>query len=296
MSGSGGDNAASTSASTGLLSEEVRRELDAIFNWNPRHLHLGSPVPTPTTKATATHSPWFYDRHLGANLILRHVKHLPSLVPSLVNNVDDLLRAVSPTLPRIWDLPTAEQRRKLLKFDDGIAEDEKAVVEAYNNTVPTFCNPVASTLALHPKASASEWSSLLKWTTSVHPSGYAIADGQLRIRYSKDAASLLNSMDSDTRTIVEKMKNDRSSLATWEFKSLTTGIDDVMKAVGTLGEFSWTGCDPRKCSKKKHRIWTKEVRKAKVGPDAKHPPWNVNVCAFTPTSVDVADYSTGPIC
>jgi hypothetical protein len=44
MSGSGGDNTASTSTSTELLSEEVRRELDAIFCWNPVRLCPAPPM------------------------------------------------------------------------------------------------------------------------------------------------------------------------------------------------------------------------------------------------------------
>jgi hypothetical protein len=236
----------------------------------------------------------FFDRHFSANLILRHVKQLPSLVPDLANNVDRTLRAASATLPRTWDLPTAEQRKRPL---DNVAKDEKAVVEAYMKAAPTFCEPVAATLALHPKASASGWSSLVSWSTSVRPSAYAIAGGQLQFKFNsdmQDAARLLNTMDSDTRNIVEKLRDAESPLGTWEFKSIATGSDEVMKAVGTLGRFSWTGCNlknNKKCSMSKHQTWTDLVGKTVVGPDASHPPWNLTVCAFTPTLVDVADYS-----
>jgi len=300
MSGSGGDNTASTSTSTDLLSGEVRREIDAIFGWNPLHLYLTPPT-LPHQKSTSkptTRGPSFYDRHFSDDLILQHVKRLPSLVPDLASNVDHTLRAASATLPRTWNLPTAGQRDHALRFVDNVAEDEKAVVEAYMKTVPTFCEPVASTLALHPKASASGWSNLLTWSTSVRPSGYAIADGQLRIKFRRDieeAARVLDSMDSDTRKIVEKIRDANVPLCTWEFKSIATGSDEVMKAVGTLGKFPWTGCDTKKCPKKKQQTWTERARQVVVGSDANDPPWNLNVCAFTPTLTDDADYSIEPI-
>ena len=300
MSRSGGDDTASTSTSIKSLSEEVHRELDAIFHWNPDRLYSArSMLPREgrarkatgtsktTSKATGTREPSFYDRHLSDNLILRNVKRLPSLVPDLANNVDRVLRAASATLPRTWNRMTAKQRKDELATRARVARDEKAVVEAYIKTTAEFCAPVASTLALHPNDSDSEskWHSLLVWSTFTHPSGYAIADAQLRIDYddhSEIVAHLLNTMDSDTRNIVEKLWGDESSLGTWEFKSITTGSDGVMKAVCTLGKFSWTGCDAKKCSKQKHKIWTKRVRQTVVGPDAENTPWNFNVlvCAF----------------
>jgi len=279
------DNTAATLTSTELLSEEVRHELNAIFDWNPVHLRPAPPMlPSRSRRrATGTHQPSFFDGHFSGDLILRQVKRLPSLVPDLANNVDRTLRAAEATLPCTWDLLTAAQRKRPL---DNVAKDEKAVIKAYMKTTPTFCEPVASTLTLHPKASTSGWSSLISWSTSVHPSMYAIANGQLQFKFNsnvEDAARLLNTMDSDTRKIVEKLRDAESPLGTWDFKSITTGSDEVMQAVGTLGKFSWTGCNLKSsegCSGSKHRIWTNTARNTVVGPDARDPPWNLTVCAF----------------
>jgi hypothetical protein len=59
--------------------------------------------------------------------------------------------------------------------------DAKGVTNFCDKTNATFCKPLASTLALHPNASISDWTGLLVWTQSVSSSGYAIMDGELRI-------------------------------------------------------------------------------------------------------------------
>jgi len=51
MSGSGGDNMTSTSTSTApALSEEVRQEIQALFDWNPSRLEPH--FPASSSKAT----------------------------------------------------------------------------------------------------------------------------------------------------------------------------------------------------------------------------------------------------
>ena len=73
---------------------------------------------------------------------------------------------------------TAKQRKRDVENLD--LTDEKGVADFYNLTAARFYTPVASTLALHPKASISEWGSLLVWSQSVSSSGYEIMDGDHR--------------------------------------------------------------------------------------------------------------------
>ena len=97
MGDSGGDNVASSSTLTEPVSE-VRREIEALFCWNPRRLQPG-PLSPGKKATTSTHPPAFYDKHFDDRLILRHVKRLPSLVRDLATNVDQALLAASETLP-----------------------------------------------------------------------------------------------------------------------------------------------------------------------------------------------------
>jgi hypothetical protein len=123
MSGSGRDNVASSSTLTEPVSE-VRREIEALFCWNPRRLQPG-PL-SPGKKSTAsTRPPAFYDKHFDNRLILRHVKRLPSLVRDLATNVDQALLATSETLPPAFNAITAEQREWDMRNMPRIVRDEK---------------------------------------------------------------------------------------------------------------------------------------------------------------------------
>jgi len=282
MSGPGGDNVASGST--------LHQEIKDLFRWNPRPLIL--PKVPKKTYTTKTRPPAFYDKHFDDRLILQHVKCLPSLVQSLATNVDQVLSAALKTLPS-KPLPMSAERRDT---DAGTfsrtAPDEKAVANYYDKTTAAYCLAIASALVLHPKTSMmSEWVPLLTWTQSVSSTGYAIMNGELQIKAEEDILEnhkaalqgMLASMDPEIRQMYGKMKGPPSmSLATWEFKSVTTGSDAVMNAVRNLGKFSWTYCaDLDWKIADKHKAQRRKVGQIKVGPDAQKPPWNLNVSSFT---------------
>jgi hypothetical protein len=154
-------------------------EIEALFSWNPPAL---KPV-TLTGKKPSTKSrpPAFYDKHFSDPLVLLCVKRLPSLVQDLAANVDRALRAASETLPPVDGFYTATDMERVVWNINKNVKDEKGVAKFYDKTTGMFCTPLASTLALHPKASNSNWRSLLEWTQSVSSSGYVIMDGELGI-------------------------------------------------------------------------------------------------------------------
>jgi len=287
MHGSGNDNTASPL--TGL-SKSVRKEIEALFSWNPPLLVPATPIPR-QSKSTSTRPLSFYDKHFAENLILKHVKPLPSLTLSLGDNIDRVLRDSGPMLPRAWaPLMTAATREFQVENEGNDVRREIGVVGFYLGNTAKFCTPMASTLALYPNAPKSKWRSLLRWSQSVRSSDYAVPDGELQFRqYKPNHDYLLNAMDSDTRKVVEQMRNDATPMATWEFKSLTTGSDDVMKAVLKLHNFKWVYCDPKACSERQK--WTITAGGIAVGPDAEQTPWDLNVCSFIPTLADVTEYS-----
>jgi hypothetical protein len=265
-------------------SPEVLDEIEALFSWNPPRLILA-----PKKKhSTATRLPSFYYKHFSTNLVLKRVERLPSLVQDLASNVDKALSAASATLPPLKGFITAEQRRFDLRRIEKEVTDEKGVANFYDKYTAKYCSDLASTLALHPAASFSEWDSLLIWTQSVSSSGYAIMDGLLRFIAESDEdiegprAHIVESMENAKRRIFEEMRNSKTPLASYEIKSLSAGSAEVMIAVPNLGKFCWTYCDARKCrTNPKHEKAKSNVKQVVVGPDPQAPPWTFPVCSFS---------------
>jgi hypothetical protein len=264
----------------------IHDETQRLFSWNPPAL---KPVTLPGKKpSTKSRPPAFYDKHIFGPLVLRCVKRLPSLVQDLAANVDHALHAASETLPPVRRFYTAEDMERVVWSIDKNIKDEKGVANFYDKTTGMFCTPLASTLALHPKASTSNWRTLVEWTQSVSSSGYAIMDGELGIiaaaSDNEDAAQemILATMESETRRIFDEIRDSRDPFVTWEIKSPFAGPLEVMLAVPNLGIFSWTSCTYPEClTNEKHINEVKRNKNIKVGVDALAPPWNVNVSLFT---------------
>lgn len=261
---------------------DIRNEIEALLSWNPPRL-----ISVATKKKlSSTRPPSFYDKHFSKDLVLQRVERLPSLVPALANNVDTALHAASATLPPPNGFITAQRRTEDLGNIDVRVGDEKAVADFYNQTTAKYCSPLASTLALHPTASFSQWTSLLFWTQSVRSTGYAIIHGVLRFfgesgiqTIEAIRAKIVKEMESDKRRIFEKMRKSESPLSTWEIKRLSAGPIEVMTAVPNLGKFSWTFCKVTNClMEPKHKKAIERVAQVVVGPDAKAPLRRIPVC------------------
>jgi hypothetical protein len=208
----------------------IHDEIEVLFSWNPPFLQ-----PTTLTckkPSTSTRQPTFYDKHFTPLLVLWSVKCLPSLVKDLAANVDRTLHAASETLPTTTKHFTiAEAKEYRLWNVEKTITDEKGVANFYDITA-SFCTLLASTLALHPKASNSEWKSLLVWTQSISSSGYAIIDGELRISRAADDEvvrhlMIMETMESKTCRIFKEIRDSSSPFGTWEIKSPFAGSHDV---------------------------------------------------------------------
>ena len=282
---------ASTSAA-GEPPSKILQEIEALFSWNPPHL-IPTPLQPGKKPLTSTCPPafydklTFYDKHIAVDKALLEVKRLPSLIQQLAENVDKALHAASEMLPSLKGFITAEDRERDIQNLSWIVPDENGVASYYDITTARFCTPLASTLALHPQASSSQWHSLVVWTTSVPRSGYAIMDGLLLFMPIEEDdsekskykwAKIMERMDSEKcRTFVE-MSRATTALGSWEMKSTSARSQEVMRAVPTLGKFSWTFCNSETCLvPHKH---AKELEKGKntpVGRDAQNPPWNLDI-------------------
>jgi hypothetical protein len=188
-------------------------------------------------------------------------------------------------LPPPEGLLTAKQiERAVVKLDVAM-QDEKAVASFYDKTTATFCAPVASTLALHPRT--LDWLNLVVWTQSGN-SAYAIADGFLRIVSSVQSsdkhrairAMLENAITDETRVIYRSLRGHFPSLATLEMKNLAAGRYEVIRAIPNLENvpFDWPMCEVPNCVELKTR--PRELRRVAdvgrvVGPDAENTPWRL---------------------
>ena len=145
-------------ASTSAASQStVLNEINALFSWNPPLLKLSAPQSKLTRKLS------FFDQHFSPQLVLKRVVPLRSLVQDLANTVDLALEEAKDTLPALSDenFITTGVRKVLLKKTTSSMTKEITVATFYEKTTGLFCPYVASTLALHPTASFSEWESLL---------------------------------------------------------------------------------------------------------------------------------------
>ncbi|KAM6493938.1 hypothetical protein JOM56_010299 [Amanita muscaria] len=289
----------SSSASDPL--SEIPQELKDLFSWNPPPLN---PLPFLGTKmSTRTHPPAFFDRHFRPELKLLRVKRLPSLVRDIAAIVDEtIMNSFNDgfQFPPSGKLPSAEQLEfSVLNIDWDMA-DEKAVASFYDKTTATFCAPVASTLALR----LSDWNTLLVWTQSVNVSGYAIADGFLKVasptNLAKKETQLKEAMGEETLRHLQVLSTRRASLVTNEFKNLAAGGPEVMLAIPNLSNspsFDWTGCEFPNCALMTHHVKEREkIATVFLGPDAKNTPWTIapaSVSALLPASVPPPSLSTG---
>jgi hypothetical protein len=282
--------AASAGAPPGVL-----KEIQDLFDWNPPAL-----IPK-AKKSTTTRPPSFFDKHFGDEHVLKRVRRLTTLIHDLDENVNKALDEASDFLPPLDEFLTTKQRHVAIKGIDYAARDEKAVGNFYNMTTAQYCPYVASTLALHPKASSSNWLNLLSWTQSVSSSGYAISiDGQLCLIQNfngKEQEETFNEIIDKIvidPVIFKEMMDSQEPFATWEFKSSATGSVDVMESVPGLGEFNWKKCTECRNDtiKKNHQRAVDNVKKLVVGCDMRDPPWLKSpVCSYSLIAKNCVDHT-----
>ena len=222
-------------------------------------------------------------KHIPVDKALREVKHLSSLVQQLMENVNTALCTASETLPSLKGFITAEDHERDIENISQIVPDEKGVASYYDKTIARFCVPLASTLTLHPQASSSQWHSLVIWTTSVPCSCYGIMNGLLHFmpmpengNKKSKGATIMERMESEKCHTFMEMSRATMSLGSWEMKSTSTGPQEVMRVVPTLGKFSWTFCNSEAWFvTQKHAKQLEKGKNTPVGPDAQNPPWNL---------------------
>jgi hypothetical protein len=288
---------ASTSASSGPP-HVVVDEIQKLFKWNPPLLYSAPAGQAQAGKISQTRGPSFYDKHFRDDMVLKRVKRFPDLTTQLAENVDKSLAGeAAMKLSDLDGFVTDKQRKENNVQMSKSMKDEKDIANYYDKTTANYCSRVASTLAFRQ----SRWmGTLLNWTQSPRKADYAIPDGQLCLmNVEKDdpdeqvREDSMKTLDPNTREILDKMREDMSTLATWEFKSLTVGHVDVMTAVSNLGTFPWTYCKAPDYLKNKEYVEArKKVAMVIIGCDALDPPWKLPVSLHS-LNRKVAHHTTG---
>jgi len=274
-------------------SRTILQELNDLFSWNPPLLYFDPQK----TKSTASRQPTYFDKHLSDDLILKRVVHVPSLVRNLAEIVDLALEKAKPSLPpSTKHFITAEQRDDIVGRRGTQVRSEKGVATFFERTTAEFCPPVASTLLLHPGA-VPPWQSLIQYTSDVSSSGYAINDGEhafipqsLETIAGRNREKILEDMGVDTRNIIQKMRESRTPLTTFELKGLTVGRAKVMHGITGMSEFSWECCEFNPCEEANHKRGRNQAAQIVRGLDASRPPWNFLVCSYTLYSTFCSSY------
>lgn len=165
----------------------VPEEVQFVLDWNPpllatRQEASDLPVPQDTAHNTIwyTRPAAFYDKHLASHLILKHVVYLDTLVSAMESTVDQAIQDASNVLPKnSGALPTPPMIRDDVIWSNWSPYNELGVAEIYSAHTARYCQPIASTLAIHP--SSEKWRTSITWSVDRKEVRWAIADGELSI-------------------------------------------------------------------------------------------------------------------
>ncbi len=264
---------------------DIDKELTDFFTWRPASFRLYlSPT---TSESKASRDPPFYDKLLAEHLILRKVRHLPSLPMDIAGTVDDALKTISDNGKALPPLSAGFPIRSFRSFFENarplVMQNEMSMAEFYGHTTAPFCQTVASTLALLSfLPSLPDWQNILYWTVSPSKTGYAIADGSLQIILKKvdspdDAKTETEKLlyESGFGSLLQRIRRVLGDLAVWEFKSLSVGDHPTMMGIRNEAftgiPFRWETIDNDEYGRIGRRYDTPPSGR----PDAKVTPWTL---------------------
>jgi hypothetical protein len=267
--------------------ESIPEKVQFVLDWNPPLLTAREPTPgSPSNTAQARNAAIgysrpaaFYDKHLASHLTLEHVVYLDTLVSAMGRTVDQAIQDASNTLPRNTRLlPTPEMITDYDLWGDWSPYDETGVANIYSTNIARHCQPIASTLAVHP--SSETWRTVIAWCVDQKGARWASADGVLRmsVHFEQEGhpiQQLVQGQDPQTRAILKQLATSGTALALWEMKWLTVGTAEVMNEIAEMGvthaKFRWKKCS-HVCN---HRLEHMKESGNGYDPgfDPRSPPW-----------------------
>jgi hypothetical protein len=168
---------------------------------------------------------------------------------------------------------------------------ELDVAIVYKTHTAKYCQPIASTLALHP--SSEKWGTAILWSLDQKGAWWAIADGVLRMSLNvnkggRTAQQLIRNEDIQLKAITKQLATRDAALAIWEMKYMTVGTAEVMREIAEMGvnrakKFQWKTCTPGSsgCTHPARKLEAMgEFRKGYEGFDPRSPPWTLPFLPF----------------
>ncbi|KAJ7065133.1 hypothetical protein B0H15DRAFT_973631 [Mycena belliarum] len=204
------------------------------------------------TKSDSTRPPGYYDRHLSADLRLKKIKYLPTLLEDLAQIADDSLAsylATKGSLPPLSSgddtshpFPTTHHIEMTMTEALNPIVVESDLASFYDKTTSNFCRVVASTLHFQ----LSKWDThFLRYSLTSSVRGNAIADGFLKFD-----PDLYHSEDPPPQHVIRAVRQVAEKfpdLAVWEYKNLRAGNLEAMEAILDLAaedrDFNWACCE-----------------------------------------------------
>ncbi|KIM42836.1 hypothetical protein M413DRAFT_444485, partial [Hebeloma cylindrosporum] len=208
-----------------------------------QHPLPGRPVLPPSTSPIA-----FYDRHIAANLVLKQVIYLPSLVQGLSKGCDDSIKTF---LEGGHNLKMHHEGFVVYERDDhpGPFSDADSVIVYYLQRIASVCVRFCSIIHLHPDC--RRWASLVAIAkTTADGKQHFMAEAWLGVRedileeefqFSRSSEKeFLEGLDQHTVDKIRDIGRRYPRFATWEMFAMTdVGISLVKNAIPTTTDFAW---------------------------------------------------------
>ncbi|SJL01264.1 uncharacterized protein ARMOST_04582 [Armillaria ostoyae] len=188
-----------------------------------------------------TRDPAQYDMHLHSELILKDIVLFPDMLDQLAGVVDSKLHHLSGNLPQISRSANLHPTQVLsvLQRGSGLSVGPEGDIRNSYFPLQHLSSLVASTLF----AGLDRWSNIFRFNDNpTSTMACTIADGYLSPDKAAVAkAGLSNDLDSDIQLVI---KMGLSDFLFWEFKSMNTGSEGVMRAISYLAgsKFPWACC------------------------------------------------------
>ncbi|KAK0447999.1 hypothetical protein EV421DRAFT_1705895 [Armillaria borealis] len=190
-----------------------------------------------------TRDPAQYDMHLHSELILKDIVLFPDMLDQLAGVVDSKLHHLGGNLPRVSRSANLHPTWVLSALQRGSGLSVGPEGNIRNSYFPL--QHLSSLVALTLFAGLDRWSNIFRYSTrpySMMP--YALADGYMSLDENVIArAGLPEDVNSDIQLVIEMGLSD--SLMFWDFQSMNTGSEGVMRAISYYlagSKFPWTCC------------------------------------------------------
>ncbi|KAJ7088899.1 hypothetical protein B0H15DRAFT_841083 [Mycena belliarum] len=225
--------------------DTLYREIFLLFDYNPPPVAQDPSLNfRPDLKHELT---TFYDKHLDEKLGLKCVRTMPSLPNDIASTVITALKDVKekgiylPPLRNGGEFTVARARA----VETRLVRAAEDVATFYRTTTSSYCQPVASMLALHQRAPC--WAAVVTWRRGLEckpPLRFPGLEEEYALRIPVGAPgkdpriypALWAALDDATRKLVLDVMARFTGLAVWQVFMPSEEADELIDDMGTVAE------------------------------------------------------------